>query len=174
MRYGALIFLIVCGACDDDGVGGTDLSVPAISDAAAPIVDLASLDLLPPPPPPACSLPAPREYLEQISYQYVQIGGGGGGPVSAYYGGPVVVSNRGQIVRPKTPLASASYRCEFTEVNVDENTCTAACCPGQPSSPIVYVDSAGWSIWQSGSCAYTAGALQYVATITTITTTPAH
>jgi hypothetical protein len=173
MRYVVLVFLFACGACGDDGVeGSTDLAVPLIVDASQPIVDLASPDLLPSLPP-ACSLPAAREYVEQVGYQYVQIGGGGV-PGSVYSGTPVVVTNRRQIVRPKTPLTSSNYRCEFTEVNIDENTCTASCCPGQPSSPIVYVDSAGWSLWQSGSCAFTAGPTQYVATITTITTTTAH
>lgn len=169
MRYVVAIFLLTSAACGDKSNDPFDLSV--LIDAAEPIVDLATpADLLPPP---ACSLPVAKVYLESVGYQFVQIGSGGS-PSGVFTASPASVTNRGQIVRPKTPFTSATYHCEFTEANIDAMTCTAPCCPGQPSSPIVYVDASGWSLWQSGSCAYAAGSAQYVATIIQIATMSAH
>ncbi|HET6956741.1 MAG TPA: hypothetical protein VFI56_09170 [Vicinamibacterales bacterium] len=174
MRHAALFFSLICGACSaSPGSGAADLSAEPPPVDAAPILDLALLDLLSPPPPPACSLPAARAYSEHLGYLFVQLGGGGGQFGTDSYN-PVSVTNRGQIVRPKVPLTSGSYHCDFTEANIDAMTCTAPCCQGQPASPIVYVDSTGWSMWQSGSCAYTVGPLQYVATISYIGTMIAH
>jgi hypothetical protein len=169
MRYLTAIALLALGCGDastpttSDLAEAVDLSPPA--DLASPL-DLAA--------PTACNLPRPHEFIETIFYTFVQIGGSGP-PLPSGSSTSVAVNNLGQITRPKVPLASPSmFTCTFTEANVSDVDCTAPCCPGQPTSPTVYVDNSGWATWVTGSCSFSIGATQYVATITNIGTSTSH
>jgi hypothetical protein len=159
MRYLTIAAFLALGCGDaapktpDDGpppdlVELVDLSVPADFSVAS------------------CTRPPAGSYQETLVYTFTPLGGGG--VQMAYSMTPAAVSPQGEFVRPSGPLISPSlYHCAFTVDDVDE-ACTAPCCPGQPTSPTVYVDSSGWVLWMAGQCTYQASGSNYTATISII------
>jgi len=158
--------MLALAACDDGPhLMPVDLAIPAM-DMTEPVdmtkpVDMVEL------PPPACTSPLPGIYTEYLQYTYVPVNGPGS-PATVTYGAPVTVRNDGAFDRPKGGFQSPNvFHCTFDAP--DKTTCMAQCCPGQPSSPTLYFDSGGWTMWTSGSCAFqTTLAAQYIATVTAI------
>jgi hypothetical protein len=112
-------------------------------------------------------MPMPGIYNEGVSYTFVSASGGM--PTMVGWNSTVVVRNDGTFARPVTgpPAGPAQFHCTYT--SVDQQTCMAPCCPDQVTSPVMYFDKGGWTIWTTGSCAFqTLSAAQYIATITTI------
>lgn len=164
MRY--VIFVLALAACGDGP------QIPEL-DLAVPVVDLAKpADLAQPAdmvqlPPPACTTPRPGIYTEYLQYTYVQVTGPGT-PFIVTYGAPVVIKNSGALERPAGGFPSPDrFHCSFDIA--DAASCMAQCCPGQPSSPVLYFDGGGWTMWTAGSCAFqTTLAAQYIATVTAV------
>lgn len=113
-----------------------------------------------------CTAPMPGIYSETIYYNYVS--GAGGVAQSAGGSAILVVRNDGSFERPVMPLVSPTqFHCGFT--SIDPLTCLANCCPGQPSTPVMYFDRAGWTLWVGGTCQFTTTpGSSYIATITDV------
>lgn len=113
-----------------------------------------------------CTMPKAGIYNETVQYQYVPVSGGPSTFASS--GSTVVIKNDGSYIRPSTVFGSPDrYHCLFT--NVDAVTCFAACCPGQPSSPTMYFDGGGWTMWMGGACSFqTTTGSQYIANIASV------
>jgi hypothetical protein len=114
----------------------------------------------------ACTAPMPGIYSETIYYNYVS--SFGGVAQSAGSTAALVVRNDGSFERPMTALVSPmQFHCSFT--NVDPMSCLADCCPGQLSTPVMYFDRAGRTMWVGGTCQFTTmPSGSYVATITDV------
>lgn len=158
--------LLLLAGCGSGAPVSADLSSPVVEDFAVGAVDFSTP--LPPPDlmPPTCSMPKPGIYNESITFTYVPAAGGmvtlSGNTQTA------IVRNDGTITRPVVTFPAPNlFHCNFTTVAVDTKTCLALCCPDQASSPTLYVDGSGWTLWLGGACAYqtTTGA-QYVANVT--------
>lgn len=164
MRYKtcASVLVLALTACGDDVSGGlsADLSATAV-DSAAPADLSVSPDLTPAP---VCSKPKPGLYDEVVSYVFVSATGGSPGVTNS--NDPVAVREDGALVRPPNlPIAPDRFHCSFDLLGVDAKSCTVPCCPGQTTSPIVFVNSGGWAMWVQGSCVFTtANGAQYIAT----------
>jgi len=163
MRY--IIFAaIVLSSCGD--------GPPVVPDlAAAPMVDLAQLpavdqaqvvpDMAQPPPPPACSAPKPGVYKDVLQLTNLNVIG------SAQAITTTIIYNDGTLRRPSPTIPTPfEYHCDFTEKSIDQDSCMAPCCAGQPGTPIFYFDSAGWVLVTLGVCTFqTTSATSYNATI---------
>lgn len=163
----------VAASCGD----GAPSRVPDLAAVVTEVADMTPApDLLPTTDllPRRCSSPAAVEYLEFLAYTWTQVGGGPP-PQYASNSTPVSVQGDGKIVRSRTsPPTPDRLSCTFTESDIDSATCTALCCPGSLLSPVVYVDSRGWSLWTTGSCTFVIGATQYTASVNQISTSFAH
>jgi len=165
MRYFmiATAFLCACGSSDKQP---PDIAVAVEVDLAAPddLTVLASIDAaLPDFAFSSCTPPHVGIYNETVQYSYVPAAGGPSTFASS--GSIVAIKNDGSYTRPSAVFTSPDrYHCLFT--SVDALTCLTACCPGQASSPTMYVDNGGWALWTGGACAFqtTTGA-QFIANI---------
>ncbi len=167
MRNLVLATVITLVACGSTSVPPLDLSIAIEPDLALP-ADLA----MPTDAAPSdfafaqCASPSPGIYGETVQYTYELMAGAP--PSFATSVSTVIVKNNGSYSRPSPVFASPDrYHCSFE--TVDATTCMAACCPGQASSPTMYFDSGGWTMWTSGACAFqtTTGA-QFVANIVSV------
>ena len=107
-----------------------------------------------------CTAPQPGIYIENVSYTYNT----NVGPMNALSSSTPIVRNSGQIDRSQPIVDSTRFHCSFS--SFDPLTCLAPCCPGEATSPSVYVDRGGWTTWSPGMCSFsTASGAQYTATI---------
>lgn len=160
-----IVALLVVGCGDGAGPALGDMTPAPPTDLSAVVVDIS-----PPPAPPdmavaKCTTPMPGIYSEYIQFNWVPLGGGVS--MGSGWQSQVVVKNDGAIERPTTNIpAPTLYHCLFTEADLDKDACLAPCCPKQATSPLVYFEKAGWTMWIGGTCQYqTTGGIQYSATI---------
>lgn len=168
LKVTVVLFIASCGSAPAPAV--TDLSPVVVSDfsSEAPVIDMnGDMSIYPCRPLPI----TPGVYYEQVAYMLNV--GTGGAPTFFSSSGLVRVGVNELIVRPGDPLVSLSqFQCTFTEKNVDPLDCTAPCCPGQATSPIVYVTKGGWTGWTSGTCSFSTTAnATYSASVVNVGTT---
>ena len=164
MRYVSCILALsfLAGSCGDDRPKPDDLAYSQDLSAAAP------MDLTVPPdlPPPTCLPLKIGLYNENVAYSYTPIGGG---PPPMFVTSTTTAALRGDgvLLRPAGPPPDPSkFHCSFTLADIDPKTCLAPCCPGQTTSPLIFVSSGGWVLWTNGTCVFsTLSTLQYAAAI---------